>query len=496
MERALVKAQEHARSGWKVGIGVALAVVAALAALAVLLPRFVTSEDVRSLAVLPFVPADAETAHLADGLSRDVVRELQRFDVQVRRASGEVAAAAIGDVDLRVGADAVLAATAQRDRATTRLRVTVRHAASAPFWIQDYDIEDGKLPSISRTIAQNVAEAIGARLRAGAPAPAHQTNYRAYDAYQRGRILSEQRNPVDLMRSLEYFAEASKLDPAYPEPWAGMADSYMALGVPPFGELRPMEARRLAKEAALRSLDLNPNLAEAHTSLAWAAALYDWDWDVAETRFKRAIELNPQYALAHHWYAMFLTDMGRFDEARAELRLAQSLEPLSLLIHRDFGWIHFIDGRYAEAIAQLRETLARDPQYSAAITLLARSLAAEGQTAEALAELERARPDVSRGSYLSFRGYIEAIARDPRARQTLAELHDTALREYVTPYYFALIYTALGQPENAILELERAYAEQDSTLGSVNVDPRFDPLRTEPRFRALIEAMRFPAARR
>jgi serine/threonine-protein kinase len=168
MERALVKAQEHARSGWKVGIGVALAVVAALAALAVLLPRFVTSEDVRSLAVLPFVPADAETAHLADGLSRDVVRELQRFDVQVRRASGEVAAAAIGDVDLRVGADAVLAATAQRDRATTRLRVTVRHAASAPFWIQDYDIEDSKLPSISRTIAQNVAEAIGARLRAGA----------------------------------------------------------------------------------------------------------------------------------------------------------------------------------------------------------------------------------------------------------------------------------------------------------------------------------------
>ena len=493
MERALAKAQGIDDSWWRAFLAPMLLTAAVLAAIGIAWPRFGTRGPVQSLAVLPFTPPNSENAYLTDGLTTDVVRELQRFDVQVRRATGVAAGSSNGDLDSRLGADVILAADARREGVTTRLRVTVRRAATAPFWIEDYDVEDSRLPSIARTIAQGVAEAIGARVRAGAPAPSHQTNYRAYDAYHHGRVLSEQRNPTALTRSLEYFTEASKLDPAYAEPWAGMADTFIALGVPPFGDLRPMEARRRAKAAALKALDLNPNLAEAHTSLAWGAALYDWDWPAAEARFAHAIRLNPQYALAHHWYAMFLTDMGRFDEARTELQQAQALEPLSLLIHRDFGWIDFYAGQYDAAIAQLRETLTRDRQYSTAITLLARALAAKGQSTAGLAELERARPDLTPASYLSFRGYIEAAGGDPRARETLAELRVEAEREYVTPYYFALIHAALGDRENAIAELQRAHGEQDSTLGSVNVDPRFSSIRSDPRFQALIAAMRFPA---
>ena len=498
MERALAGTTSDSSprsTGIRRAVVGALAVAAVVAVVAALprITHLAWGPRVDSIAVLPFsAPNGEEAGHLLAGLSIDVVRELQRFDIEVKRAT-----AALSDVDSaavvqRMGTDAILLGVASRIDGSPRLHVTIVRAGASPLWSQDYMLDSAALPSLARTIAQEMASTLRVRVRPGAPAPGHQANYRAYDAYQRGRVLWEQRTPTDLTRSLEFFKEATKLDAAYAEPWAGMADTYMALGVPPFGDLRPLEARRLAKEAALEALERNPNLPEAHTSLAWGAALYDWDWAVAEARFKRAIDLNPQYALAHHWYANYLTDMGRFDEALAEIRRAQALEPLSLLIHRDVGWIYFCQARYDEAIVQLHETLISDPAYSAAITLLARALAMKGQYDEALTELEKARRDLSLGSYLSFRGYIEAAAGNPQAQQTLAALHETAKSEYVTPYYFALIYTALSQREKALTELERAYLEQDSTLGSVNVDPRFAPIREEPRFRTLVTRMRFP----
>ena len=496
MERALGGSARDLGRGihWAIG---ALVAAAALVALVVSVPRLgrtLVEPRVGSIAVMPFVPAAGEdSVHLLEGLSTDVIRELQRFDIEVKRAS----ASTVSDprvLQQRLNADAMVRGSSSRADGTRKLRVAVIRAGARDLWAGEYGLEDVALPSLARTIAQEIATALRIGVRPGAPGPGHQTNYRAYDAYLRGRMLSEKRTPADLMRSLDFFKQAAALDPDYAEPWAGMSDSYMALGVPPFGGLRPVEARRLAKEAALAALDRDPNLAEAHTSLAWAAALYDWDWTAAETRFKRALDLNPQYSLAHHWYAMFLTDMGRFDEATAAMRRAEALEPLSLLIHRDVAWIAFCRGRYDEAIAQLRQTLQRDPGYAAALTLLARALAATGHHDEALAELEKARADISPGSYLSFRGYIEALAGDPRASETLAELRRISATEYVTPYYFALIHAALGQRQAALTELERAYVEQDATLGSINVDPRFQPpLRADPRFEAIIARMRFPS---
>ncbi len=495
MERALAGSAAPSRAvNWMVVAALAAAAVLALVVAVPRIFRYFAGPRIESIAVLPFTASDGDSpAHLLTGLSNDVLRELQRFDLDVKRATPSARTADLASLERQLGTDAILRGWTSRVEGGRRLRVSVVHAGTSELWTQDYGLESGSLPSLARRIAQEAASALRVDVREGAPAPGRQTNYRAYDAYQRGRVLAEQRTHAELLRSLEFFKQAAELDQWYAEPWAGMADAYLALGVPPFGNLRPVEARRLAKEAALEALDRNPNLPEAHTSLAWAAALYDWDWNAAEARFKRAIDLNPQYALAHHWYANYLTDMGRFDEALAELRVAETLEPLSILIHRDFAWVFFCSGRYDDAIAQLRDTLKRAPSYAAAITLLARALAATGRHEEALAELEKVRPpSISPGSYLGFRGYIEAVAGHSRAVRTLEELRNVASREYVTPYYLALIYVALGQSETALTELENAYREQDATLGSVNVDPRFASLRGHARFEALVEKMRFP----
>jgi tetratricopeptide (TPR) repeat protein len=499
MRFATAGAMEQALAGEKPGPRWrALAAAAVLVGIGVALVSFrgvIWGPKVRSLAVTPFAAAGADSAHLLSGLSGDVVRELQRFDLEVKGAPAS-AGADPAVVERRVGTEAVLQGSSSAADGRATLRVAVVRAGASELWSKSYPLDSGTLPSLARTISQEAAAALRVPVRKGAPAPGRQATYAAYDAYQRGRALWEQRDPSLLGRSLEYFKQAAKLDPEYAQPWAGMADAYIAMGVPAFGTLTPLETRRLAKNAALKAIELDPNLVEAHTSLAFTAFLHDWDWTVAERRFQQALALNPQYPLAHHWYAEFLNEMGRFDEAMAEIRRAQALDPMSVLIHRDIGWHLFCQRRYDEAIAQLRETLTLDPGYSAARTLLARALAAKGEYAEALAELARVRGNLSPTTYLSFKGYIEAASGDRQAAAaSLQELHRLASLSYVSPYYLALIHTALGEKGEALAALERSHAEQDSTLVTVNIDPRFDPLRGEARFKALIARMHFPGAR-
>jgi serine/threonine-protein kinase len=495
MERALTNGLGSARQGWSWPwmIAASLAVVVA-GLLALTLPRIGgTVARASSVAVLPFSPAADDSRHLVDGLSADLTRELQRFDVQVKRTTPGQVVLPGSDAEQRLGAEALVRGTVTGTTGRQQLHVTVMRAGGAEWWSEDYGVVAEAVPTLARRIAVDLARVLGAKPREGAPAPAHQTNYRAYDAYLRGRALAERRGEGDLQRSLVFFDQAAALDSSYAQPHAGKADSYIALGQPAFGRLSPLETRRLAKESALKALELDPNLVEAHTSLAMSAFVHDWDWAAAEARFRKAIALNPQYALAHHWYSQLLNETGRFEEASAEIKRAQALEPLSLLIHRDFAWQYFHQRRYDEAIAQLQETLTLDPDYHPALTLLARALAAAGRYDEGLAALERARPLIPANVYLSFRGHIEAIAgRTAAAENTLAQLRAVASKQYVSPYYIALINAALGRTDDALSALERSYAEQDTVLVSVYIDPRFDGIRAHPRFQALIARMRFP----
>jgi tetratricopeptide (TPR) repeat protein len=273
-----------------------------------------------------------------------------------------------------------------------------------------------------------------------------------------------------------------------------MADAYISLGVAAFGPLEPLDARRLAKQAALKALELDPNLAEAHTSLAFAAFFHDWDWPRAEVEFQRAFSSNPQYALAHHWYADYLNAMGRQSEAMSEILKAQELEPLSIIIHRDVAWHLFFQRRYDEAIDHLHRTLEMDPGYAAARTLLARALAERGRYPEALQELKRAEDNgLARGPYLSFAAYVQAASGNRSgADDSLREIARVRATEYVPPYYDALVYVAERRFPKALDSLEQAYREQDSTLVSLKMDPRLEPIRGELRYRALVAKMKFP----
>ena len=499
MERALAGTTSDGSrrsTGIRRAVVGALAVAALVAVVAALprITRLVWGPRVDSIAVLPFsAPNGEEAGHLLAGLSIDVVRELQRFDIEVKRAT-----AALSDVDSaavvqRMGTDAILRGVASRIDGSTRVHVTIVRAGASPLWSQDYMLDNAALPSLARTIAQEMASTLRVRVRPGAPAPGHQANYRAYDAYQRGRVLWEQRTPTDLMRSLEFFKRAVALDPAYAAPWAGMADGYIALGVPAFGPLSPMEARRLAKEAALEALKLDPNLVEAHTSLAFAAYLHDWDWIAAERGFKTALTLNPQYALAHHWYADYLTAMGRSDEALEEIQRARDLEPLSLIIHRDVGWHLFFQRKYSEAVVHLRETLKLDPAYTAARTLLARALAEQGEYGEALRELELAATGQPSNALDSFVAYVQARSGNRSAAERwLSRVRQEANTGYVSPYCLGLVHVALGDRPSALDEFERGYREQDTTIVNLKADPRLDSLRQEPRYQHLLALLRFP----
>jgi tetratricopeptide (TPR) repeat protein len=273
-----------------------------------------------------------------------------------------------------------------------------------------------------------------------------------------------------------------------------MADAYLGLGV--FSSFKRQEARRLGNEAAIKALALDPNLAEVHTSVAYGFYAYDWNWTAAEAEFQKAIRLNPQYATAHHWYADYLNAMGRQDEAMGEIRTAAQLEPLSTLIQRDIAWHYFFQRRYDAAIAQLNETLRRDPRFVVARSLLGRVLIEAGRPEEGLAELRKAAPDLPRASALAFIAYGEAaLGHADKAEATLEELFRAPERIYMSSFFVALVYTRLGRQHEALQWLEKGLERHDAPMANLAVDPRLEALHSEPRFQSLLEKMNFPDRR-
>ncbi|MEP6916900.1 MAG: protein kinase [Acidobacteriota bacterium] len=495
MERALKSAEQpvprrRITPAWLIACAAML-----IAAVTSLVAFPAKSPTVGSIAVLPFVSAErgADQHPLLDGLTTDLVREMQRFDVAVKSASaGQPPLDAAQRA--RFGTDGYVQGELRRSGTRKVVTIAVVRAGGQSLWSHEYDLYDSSVPAVARQIAGDVAHAIGAAQRPGAPSPLQVTTYRAYEAYQRGRVYAEERDEASLNRAIASFKEAASLDPGYAEPWAGMADAYTALGVAAFGGLTPLEARRLAKEAVLNALDRNPELAEAHTSLAFQTYFHDWNWAGADARFKKAISLNPQYSVAHHWYADYLTAMGRYDAAWTEIQRAKELEPLSISIDRDVAWHLFFQRRYADAVTHLEATLRLDAHNASAHTLLARALAELGRYPEALDHLREAAPFMSSpGVNLSFVAYVKAKSGDRvGAEAALAQIQEHASDWHVPPYYAALVYTAEGRTGPALDALETAYREQDPTLVNVRSDPRLESLHGDPRFIALIARMRFP----
>jgi tetratricopeptide (TPR) repeat protein len=313
-------------------------------------------------------------------------------------------------------------------------------------------------------------------------------NPEAHQLYLKGRYLWNRRIGATLQRAAEYFEQAIEKDPSYALAWTGLADCYAVYSF--YGVLPSREAAPKAKEAANKALALDDTLAESHASLAFVKRYYDWDFPGAEREFKRAIELNPNYATAHYWYSNHLDAMGRLDEAIAEAKRAQDADPLSLIATTSVGQAFYFARRYDQAIEQFQKAFEMDPNFPAAHWLVAMAYEQVGRHEEAIAEGRKAVSLSGGAGALSALGHAYAVSgQRADALKVLVELKDLSKRRYVATFDVALIYIGLGDKAQTLEWLQAAYEDRPLRFVWIKVDPRFDSLRAEPRFQDLLRRM-------
>jgi len=455
----------------------------------------------KSIAVLPFenLSGSPENAYFTDGIQEEILTRLAKIaDLKVISRTSTARYKSSSDnlrqIAKQLGVANILEGTVQK--AADRVRVNVqliKAETDAHLWAETYDRKLTDIFSVESDIAKAIADTLQAKLTGSekhAIAAQPTENTEAHEFYLKGRYFWNKRTGPDLRRAIDYFKQAIDKDPKYGLAYAGLADSYTLLSA--YGAGSPQESFPLAKTAAQKALELDDTLAEAHTSLGQILLSYDLDLAGSSKEFERAIALNPNYATAHHWYGVGPPlAVGEFDRAIAELRRAQQLDPLSLIINADLGVAFTTARRYDEAITQLRKTLEMDPRFYYAHWNLGVALELKGELREALAEYKKAAELDDDPIVLGLIAHADAkLGERDQALKLLAELQQVAAHRYVPFSTFAGIYMALGEKDKTIDYLERAY--RDRALSNIKVDPMLDPLRGDPRFEALVAKI-FPA---
>jgi TolB-like protein/Tfp pilus assembly protein PilF len=451
------------------------------------------------LAILPFEDLSPEPQEwFSDGITEEMISQLGRLQPDQLGVIARTSAMRFKDTDkgidqigYELGVEYILEGSVRR--AAERVRITialVRVRDQTQLWgerYEDRNVED--VFDIQADVAKRVASSLALQLLPEQQASlARQpiTNPKAHEAYLKGRYYWNKRTEEGFYKAIEFFERAIKEDPGYAPAHAGLADSHILLAV--WGIMPPKEAFPKAKAAALKALQIDDTLAEAHTSLAGVMQAYEWKWDQAEKEFKRAIALNPGYATAHQWYALMLSLLGRHPEAIDEAQRALECDPLSLIVKTDVGSVYYFARQYDESIVACRDTLEMDPSFETTYANLAGAYAQKGMYAEAIFEAERA-VELSDAAtyYVAWLGHIYAVAgKDEQARTVLNGLIETSRRRYVLPSSVAMVYADLGEIDQAFAWLEKAYADRDIYLGFMNVQPFYDPLRDDPRFDDLL----------
>jgi tetratricopeptide (TPR) repeat protein len=369
----------------------------------------------------------------------------------------------------------------------------VNTADGAQLWGAQYDRKLSDILAVQEEMAKQISEKLQLKLTGDERqrlAKRHTENTAAYHAYLKGRYFWNKRTAEGLKKGIEYFQQAIELDPCYALAYAGLAESYVVLGSFGVSALAPHEAFPRAKLAAAKALEIDETLAEAHASLAFSLESYEWDWATARQEFLRAIELGPDCSTAHHWYGLeYLTAVGRLDEAFAEIKRAHELEPLSLSINTDFGFLPYLMRQYDRAIDEYRKALELDQSFVYTHWKLGLAYEQKGLYEEAIAEFQKA-VALSGGSAQSLvlLGHAYAISgRRAEALELLGELSELSKRRYVSSYRVAAIHLALGEKEQAFEWLERACEERDAWLVWLKVDPVIDDLRSDPRVQELLQ---------
>jgi DNA-binding SARP family transcriptional activator/alkylated DNA nucleotide flippase Atl1 len=457
--------------------------------------------EIDTIAVLPFhnETGEADLAYLASGIAESLIKNLSRLTPLRVLAYSTVARYKGRDLNpRRLGRDlkARTLATGRLAKLDGTLTVTaelVDTSDGSVLWGEQYRSTQTDLLKIQEELAGKISAQLKVKFTADERrrmAKQYTADPEAYIFYLKGRFLWNKRTAEGLKKAIEYFEKAIRRDRAYALAYAGLADCYNLLSL--YNVMAPNEAMTKAKEAARKALEIDPALAEAHSSLALTHLYYDWDWRAAEREFRKAIELNANYATAHHWYHEYLTALGRFDEQLAQILRAEELDPLSLIINTDVGWGLYYARKYDRAVEQLRRTLELDSNFPVAHLMLALAYAQQHCLDDALASVERSLQLSSDDPLIlavGALGYIHALAgRTREARQVIQRLHKSKVR-YASDYCQALVFAGLGEAGAAIHSLERAFELRYDRLIYLKVEPIFDPLRNEPAFGALIRRL-------
>jgi tetratricopeptide (TPR) repeat protein len=387
-------------------------------------------------------------------------------------------------------------------RSGERVRITaqlIRVPVERHMWAQSFDGDLRDTLVLQKSVARAIAEQIRAKLNEREQAALDHSkvvNVEAYEAYLKGRYFWNKRTRDGLTKAIEYFNYAIEKNPRYAEAYTGLGDAYALSGDWEYGLPSPDDAFPKAKAAVTKALALDDNLAEAHTSLAFILDLYDWDWETAAKGYQRAIALNPGYATAHHWYAWHLIVIGRNSEGIAELRKAESLDPLSLIISADLADALCIAHLYDESVQQSRKTLEMDPNFAIAHYELGQAFEQKRMPDDAIEEFRKA-IELSRGNEIfeANLAYTYATSgRKEEAMKIVKDLEDQQSQHSSTDANIALIYTGLGDEDQAMIWLNKAYQARFNP--SILMRPVFDPLRSDPRFQDLLHRIGLRIERR
>jgi TolB-like protein/DNA-binding winged helix-turn-helix (wHTH) protein/Tfp pilus assembly protein PilF len=487
---------------WVIG---ALALVLSLSILSVWLfrSRPPALAGIRSLAVLPLenLSGDASQNYFADGMTDELITDLAQISALrvISRTSVMVYKGArkpLPQIARELNVDAVVEGTVLRSGDQVRITAQLIEASTDKhLWSQSYEGGLRDTLALQNRVASAIADQIRINLTPREQAALKNikaVNPEAYESYLKGRYFWNKRTADGLKAALAYFEQATEEDPKYAKAYSGLADTYALLGDWQYAVVTPKEAFPKAKAAAIHALELDNTLGEAHNSLAFVLDGFDWDLDAGGKEFQRAIELNPGYATAHHWYAWHLSLLGRFDEAITEMRKAENLDPLSLIINADLAELLGLAHSYDDSIRQSLKTIELDPNFALAHNQLAQAYLQKHMYAEAVTELQIA-VKLSGESPTCIANLARAYVASGKRKEALKLLAD--LKKHSDPAYsnaaeIAVIYASLGDADQAMNWLEKGFEERFNP--GVLLRPGFDPLRSDPRFQNLLRRVGLP----
>ncbi len=453
-----------------------------------------------SIAVLPFVDDSPEKGHeyLCEGIPNTLINALnniQNLRVPARTSAFSFVGKGldIQGIGQKLNVENVLEGSIQV--VGDNLRVTaslIKVKDGYQLWNATYDRRLEDVFAIQDDIAQAIVKALKVRLMGEQEerlVRRSTDNMEAYKLYLEGLYYWNKRTGKDLNKAIELFDQAIDIDPNYALAYVGLADSYSLLSL--YGDARPKDVFPRAKTAATKALEIDENLAEAHNSLAYVHERLDWNWKAAEAEFKRALELNPNYATGHFWYGELLVSLGRFEEGFREYRRALELDPVSLIINANLGWAYLMAHQPDQAINQLHKTLEMDPNFAPALWIYGYANIAKGNFREAIDEMKKAN-ELLGDAVMAHGSLAEAYAaagKIEEARRLLEELKARSQKQYVSAFKIAMGYIGVGDFDEAFELANKAYEERDELLIMIKVSPALAPVHSDPRYQALLKRM-------